>query len=146
MNCDFIQYSSVTEIGCASFCEKWNVPPIAKFTYTGISLVSNSDFFDSGNLTERQFIWSIYSESYLLERFSGKLNQKISQLNNVCSYQSLFLGKANVFLINYLNTKPNIKIRIGDTIDIFLEVIDCDGFKSLPSNLYKFQTYLLKKI
>jgi hypothetical protein len=49
---------------CATFCDKWNTPPIPKFVFERNMLIQKCDFFDSGIIQNRLFKWEFRCDGY----------------------------------------------------------------------------------
>ncbi len=139
MRCQNIT-NTVTEYGCAFFCEKKNNPPIPLFIYDNFRLIEKSYFFDSGVFNGRTYKWSIYIDDVYCDSFGyEKAKEPITQLNNNSSYGSINLGKNNLNIVNYINSLPNYTLTKKNNVKIKLDVIDCDGIKNVAmSNTYSF--------
>lgn len=129
-----------TTYDCATFCKKWNEPPIPLFFYGKNFLIQSSSFFDSGIVADRLFKWTFKSFDYTFyETPWGKGADTITDMNNGSTYAALRLGFDNQDVVTFINSLPNTLITPSDPIEITLSVTDCDGIKNtVQSNKYKF--------
>lgn len=125
---------------CATFCDKWNTPPIPKFFYNKNMLIQNCDFFDSGVIQSRLFKWQFKCKDHLFyETDWGSMNDFIVDINNGSTYGTLKLGVKHKSIITFFNSLPHTKLTSSDTVVVTLKVKDCDGIQSnIESNKYKF--------
>lgn len=125
---------------CATFCDKWNTPPIPKFVFERNMLIQKCDFFDSGIIQNRLFKWEFRCDGYLFyETDWGGMNDYIIEMNNGSTYGTLKLGLNHVSIVNFFNSLPHTILTTTDTVVVTLKVTDCDGIQnSIESNKYKF--------
>lgn len=134
----FVVISTVYD--CATFCKKWNDPPIPSFFYEKNFLIQNSSFFDSGIISDRLFKWTFKSSGYIFyETAWGKSSQLITEMNNGSTYGALRLGFENDKIVTFINSLPNTEILSNTPVEITLSVRDCDGILNKEqSNKFKF--------
>lgn len=139
----FVTISTVYD--CATFCKKWNEPPIPSFFYGKFHLIQNSSFFDSGIIADRLFKWTFKSSGYVFyETAWGKSSQVVTEMNNGSTYGAIRLGFENNNIVSFINSLPNTEITpspkgVYPPIEITLSVRDCDGIENkVQSNKFKF--------
>lgn len=134
----FVTISTVYD--CATFCKKWNEPPIPSFFYGKYHLIQKSSFFDSGIIANRLFKWTFKSSGYVFyETAWGKASEIITEMNNGSTYGAIRLGFDNNNIVSFINSLPNTEITPSTPIEITLSVRDCDGIENkVQSNKFKF--------
>lgn len=140
MSCNNPQ--TITErIICAKTCtEKMNDSPIAKLSFSGTTVYDSSQYFDSGNVSQRQIRWKIYTEEILVYEFGyNDYNLVIPELGNGSTYGLLNLGLNNQDILTFLQSLPNTIIPNDTEFKIYIDVADStDVISQNISNVFIF--------